>query len=945
MLLRFPRLLRLLPVVAALAFAPAALPAAETAKRPFAHTDFEAFRAITGQNLSRDGRFLAYAYMPLEGDGEAIVRELATDREFRAPAGALPPVPVTGADHDPERAPPRRAVNVLLTSDSRFAVANTFPARADTLTARRAGKPAAELPPEGLVIIDLASGAQTRLTGVKNLQVPARGGAWLAYLKTSGELVLRDLATSAERSFAGVTDYSFARDGQTLVFTVVSKNGAENGLFAITPGNPSAPLVLATGPGRYRKFVWNRTQTEAAFLSDRDEASAATPRLAAYRWTRGTPLAARVLAADAAGIPAGAIISPDATPAFSYDGKKLFISTAPAPKTPDPRVAAQLEEETVRADLWRWNDDFVQPYQKVIAAKERSRAYVGELDLVSGTFKQLADPALATLTFNDDGSTAFGLDDRPYRRRVDYDGFYNDLYLVNAATGDRKLVARELGEKAGVRWSHDNRWIAWYADKQWFAADSRDGSVRALTKDLPFAFHDERHDMPEMPGAYGTAGWTRDGQSLLVYDRYDLWQVFPDGRPPRNLTGGYGRAQRLELRLQNLDASEPGEEKRGIDISQPLTFRGESEDTRDTGFLRFAFLGSPPQRLLWANKDYRYAGRALANDTLMLIASRFDEFPDVLVTDSRFSPPRKVTDGGAQLTPFLWGSAELLKYRDAEGRDLSAMVCKPANFDPTKKYPTIFYIYERLSQIVNRFMAPAPTVVIDPAFYTSNGYIVVMPDIVYTEGHPGESSYRSVMAAVDAVVAQGYADENALGLEGHSWGGYETCYILTKTNRFRAAEAGAIVGNMTSASAAMGDSSGRSRQFKYEKNQSRIGKTLQEAPELYIENSPVFQAHKVTTPLLIMHNDHDDIVPWPQAVEFFLALRRHGKEVYLFNYNDELHSLRRRADQQDFARRMHQFFDHFLKGAPAPAWMTEGIPFLDRDEEKVRFRETPNPVR
>jgi dipeptidyl aminopeptidase/acylaminoacyl peptidase len=451
--------------------------------------------------------------------------------------------------------------------------------------------------------------------------------------------------------------------------------------------------------------------------------------------------------------------------------------------------------------------------------------------------------------------------------------------------------------------------------------------------------------MPEMPGAYGTAGWTRDGQSLLVYDRYDLWQVFPDGRPPRNLTGGYGRAQRLELRLQNLDASEPGEEKRGVDISQPLTFRGESEDTRDTGFLRFAFLGSPPQRLLWANKDYRYAGRALANDTLMLIASRFDEFPDVLVTDSRFSPPRKVTDGGAQLTPFLWGSAELLKYRDAEGRDLSAMVCKPANFDPTKKYPTIFYIYERLSQIVNRFMAPAPTVVIDPAFYTSNGYIVVMPDIVYTEGHPGESSYRSVMAAVDAVVAQGYADENALGLEGHSWGGYETCYILTKTNRFRAAEAGAIVGNMTSASAAMGDSSGRSRQFKYEKNQSRIGKTLQEAPELYIENSPVFQAHKVTTPLLIMHNDHDDIVPWPQAVEFFLALRRHGKEVYLFNYNDELHSLRRRADQQDFARRMHQFFDHFLKGAPAPAWMTEGIPFLDRDEEKVRFRETPNPVR
>jgi dipeptidyl aminopeptidase/acylaminoacyl peptidase len=417
--------------------------------------------------------------------------------------------------------------------------------------------------------------------------------------------------------------------------------------------------------------------------------------------------------------------------------------------------------------------------------------------------------------------------------------------------------------------------------------------------------------------------------------------VFPEGRPARNLTGGQGRTQHLEFRLQPTEPNEPENEKRGIDLGQPLTFRGESVATRDTGYFRLATLGGTPERLLWASKDYRYAGRALEADTLMLIASRFDEFPDLHVTDSRFTAPKKATDGGAQLTPFLWGSAELLNYHGPDGQELSAMVCKPANFDPKKKYPTIVYIYERLSQIVNRFLPPAPTVVIDPAFYTSNGYIVVMPDIVYTTGHPGPSAYRCVMAAVDAVVAQGYVDENAIGLEGHSWGGYETSYIITQTNRFRAAQAGAIVGNMTSASAAIGDSSGRSRMFKYEKNQSRIGATLQAAPRLYLENSPVFQAHQVTTPLLIMHNDHDDIVPWPQAVEYFLALRRAGKEVYLFNYNDELHSLRRRADQKDFAKRMHQFFDHFLKGAPKPAWMADGIPYLERDAEKLRFRDTP----
>jgi dipeptidyl aminopeptidase/acylaminoacyl peptidase len=931
--------------VAALTLASVVIPSpgAETAKRPFSHDDFEAFRAITGQVLSRDGRYLAYAYMPLEGDGDVIIRELAGNREIRVPAGALPPTSMGGSDADPERAPPRRAVTPVITSDTRFVVANTFPNRADTLAARRAGKPAAELPPEGLAIVDVASGNIIRFTGVKNFQVPTRGGAWLAYLRTSGELVLRDLASGAERAFAGVTDYSFARDGKTLVYTVGAAGTDANatGIFAVTPGDPAAPVVLARGAGRYRKFSWDRTQTQAVFLSDRDDVSAAKPRLSVYRWQRGPAEATKALDASAAGIPAGWIVSADAAPAFSYDGSKLYVSTAPAPKPPDPCVAAQLEEERVRADLWRWNDDFVQPYQKVRADKDRTRAYVGELDLASHKFVQLADPTLATLTFNDDGSLAFGFDDRPYRKRIDYDGIFQDLYLVDVAKGTRKLLVRELGEKAGVRWSHDNRWIAYYADKQWFAVDSRDGSVHALTQKLPYPMYDERHDMPEMPGAYGTSGWARDGQSLLIYDRYDLWQVFPDGRPARNLTGGYGRKNKIELRLQPLDVNEPGEEKRGVDLTGPLTFRGEDEATRDTGFIRFATAGSPtPERLLWAAKDYRYAGRAPESDTHLLIGSRFDEFPDLLATNAQFATPRKVSDGGTQLAPFLWGSAELINYR-ANGQNLSAMLCKPANFDPHKKYPMIVYIYERLSQIVNRFMAPAPTVVIDPAFYTSNGYIVLMPDIVYTTGHPGQSSYRCVMAAVDAAVAQGYVDENALGLEGHSWGGYETCYILTQTDRFRAAEAGAIVGNMASANAAIGESSGRSRQFKYEKNQSRIGATPIEAPQLYIENSPVFFADKVKTPLLIMHNDHDDIVPWPQAVEFFLALRRAGKEAYLFNYNDELHSLRRRADQKDFAKRMHQFFDHFLKGALAPDWMINGIPYLERDEEKLRFRDAP----
>ncbi|HTO03097.1 MAG TPA: prolyl oligopeptidase family serine peptidase, partial [Opitutus sp.] len=251
------------------------------------------------------------------------------------------------------------------------------------------------------------------------------------------------------------------------------------------------------------------------------------------------------------------------------------------------------------------------------------------------------------------------------------------------------------------------------------------------------------------------------------------------------------------------------------------------------------------------------------------------------------------------------------------------------------------YMYERLSQIVHRFTHPIPTSYLNHSFYTSNGYLVLMPDIVYTIGHPGQSALKCVLPAVEEVVRRGYVDEQAIGLSGHSWGGYEVAYLITQTSRFRAAEAGAIVSNMTSASAGIGWGSGRSRQFKYEKTQSRIGATLQEAPHLYIENSPVFFADRVQTPLLMLHNDQDETVPWYQGIEYFLALRRLDKEVYFFNYNNERHGLRRRANQRDFTRRMHQFFDHFLKNAPAPEWMTQGIPYLERDEEKLRFRNAP----
>ncbi len=325
-------------------------------------------------------------------------------------------------------------------------------------------------------------------------------------------------------------------------------------------------------------------------------------------------------------------------------------------------------------------------------------------------------------------------------------------------------------------------------------------------------------------------------------------------------------------------------------------------------------------------------------EVLAITASRFDAFPDVHVTDFTFNAPRKVTDGDAQRQAFRWGASELLSFRNTDGVPLKAVLYKPEGFDPAKKYPMLVYIYEQLSQNLHNFVNPTPGTSINFAYYVSNGYLVLTPDIVYTEGYPGQSALKCVLPAIDAAVARGGVDEQAIGIQGHSWGGYQIAYMLTQTSRFRAAEAGAPVGNMTSAYSGIRWGTGLPRQFQYEQTQSRIGKPLFDAPITFIENSPIFQIRRVTTPLLIIHNDNDDAVPWYQGIELFLALRRNGKEAYLLNYNGEFHGLRRRHNQRDWTVRMQQFFDHHLKGAPTPEWMETGVRYIDREREKERFQ-------
>ncbi len=1009
-------------------------------KRPLAHRDYDSWRSIQAPQISRDGKFVAYAFMAQDADSEIVVRNVATGAEWRAPRGYHPPVPPPddpGANIGEFQATQARLTRPVFTADNRLVVFSAEPTKAEVAKAKKDKKRPEDMPKNALGIIDLSTGQVTRIEKVKSFQVPEDGSGFIAYLleakppsspparegpgstteisrgtsptvregspsssteassansapptsiqtpQSSGprsssrapkkefgsDLVLRNTTSGTERTFNDVLDYTLSKDAKTLVFAVSSKKEETNGVYGVTPQNDAAPAALLAGKGKYQKLTWDEDQTELAFISDRDDAASKQPKFKVYLWNRsggavegaggnptpGSPAgqpgrggavregadrnhaatainsAAEIVSPSTAGFRKDFVVSDKATLGFSLDGSRLFLGAAPPPepeKSADEEVPA---DEKVLVDLWHWKDDYIQPLQKVRAEQERNRSYRADYIIRDKKFVQLADESMESVSPSNDGRYAIGADNRAYRVTSDYDPGLSDFYLVNTTDGTRKLVGQKQRFNASL--SPGAKYVIYFDGKDWNSYAVADGRNVNLTKSLGANFFNEDNDTPELPSSYGFAGWTKDDREVLLYDRFDVWQVVPDGSGAKNLTDSMGRKESLQFRYVRLDPKE-----RSIDPAKPLLLHAENLETRDSGFYRDKLNGGLPERLVMGAKDFNNPTKAKDAEVLIFTASRFEEFPDIWVTGPNFKDLKKISNGDAQRAQFNWGTAELVSFKNTDGVPLKGLLLKPDNFDPKKKYPMIIYIYERLTQGLHAFRNPGPGTSINPTFYVSNGYLIFMPDIVYTTGYPGPSALKCVLPGIQAVVDRGFVDENAIGIQGHSWGGYQIAYMVTQTNRFKAAEAGAAVANMTSAYSGIRWGSGLPRQFQYEHSQSRIGGSLWEYPMRYLENSPLFHTDKVQTPLLLINNDEDDAVPWYQGIEFYLALRRLNKEAYMFSYNGEKHGLRKRINQKDYTRRLQEFFDHFLKGAPAPEWMQKGIPYLQREKEKEKYR-------
>lgn len=783
-----------------------------------------------------------------------------------------------------------------------------------------------KFPKNKLVVHHNLSGHRFIIDSLKNYKIPTWGD-WIAYQRDGKDsiLYLQQPDGNKKLQFSSVIDYKFPKEGNILYYAT-SENKNKGGVYTVNPVT-GARTILYEGNGQIKKIASDTKGNNIAFLLNIQTDSTAIPEYAVWLSVNNSP-AKKVAEKGDPAFPENWIINEYTEPYFSENGERLFFATSPRPLQKDSSI---LDEYYPKVHIWHWQEEKQYTQQLVDKDADLKKGYLAVYNLPEKQIVQLANAEIPDITLIDKGNTPFALltTTRPYALKKMWEGrTLRDIYTVDLMTGNKEMLKK--GFNTNMHVSPAGKYAYWYnpQDSSWYAYSFNLKKETRLSDPFQFKADEEDNDVPDYPDAYGIAGWTAGDKSILIYDKYDIWQFDPEGKDkPVNLTVN-GRTENKTYRLITLD-----KEKNFIDTKELQLLSMFDYITKGSGYYssKLAKAGKPKQ-LLAGNYLLKGLQKAKNSDAVIYTAETFEQFPDILLSDLHFKQSIKITDVNPQQSHINWGTAELIKWTSLDGTSLEGVVYKPENFDSSKKYPLLVNFYERNADTYHSYRMPEPhRSTIDYHFYTSNEYIIFNPDVRYQVGHPGQSAYNCIIPGINKLLEKGYIDKNKIGAQGHSWGGYQVADLATRTTMFAAIESGAPVVNMFSAYGGIRWGSGLNRSFQYEHGQSRIGKNPWEAPELYKENSPLFQMDKVQTPILIMANDKDGHVPWYQGIEYFVALKRLEKPVWLLNYTGEPHWPMRMANRIDFQKRMYQFFEHYLNNQPMPTWMKEGVPTVKQE--------------
>lgn len=937
-------------------------------KKPLDHSVYDGWQSIGNRIISDNGKWIAYTINLQEGDDTLIVLSSNdVQNKLVIPRGTSP----------------------VITNDSRYLVFRIKPSFIDTREAKIKKKKPDEMPKDSLGIVELGKTEIVKIPRMNSFKTPEKGYGWIAYVvekkkehkkdvkeqpmkkeldslkrkidsltnvvtelqtkkrgrkdDTEGfapddepkngqekELVIRNLASGKEYTFDFAGDYTFDKNGNQLVFDLGKnpKDSTSKQLVMLFDTQSAVADTILKGGNDFKGFSFSEDGDQLAFLAERDSAKKALQKFyGLYLYKNGNDTAVKIIDRFSSGMPGNNSVSENSNLKFSKSGQRLFFGTAPIRP---PKDTTLVEMDLVKLDIWNYKDDYLQPQQLSRLQADLRRNYLAVYNMASGKMLQLGSEGLPMImeTNEGDGDLFMAVTDTGRRVASQWAGrTLRDIYSINVNTGAIKLIKKNLDGNAMP--SSTGNYVLLYENKlkNYFAWDG--SQLKKITAGIKVPLYDEENDVPADPDAYGIMGWMKDDKSVLIYDRYDVWKVDPAGKSdPIRITPN-GRSKKVTYRYQRTDR-----EEQFLTPGQQVYFSVFNNVNKDAG-LSVAKLTDKLDLSSLTYGAYRFGNPLKAKDAneILFTKESYVLSPDLYLKEDH-SDGLKLSAINQQQSEYSWGTASLYRWKAFDGAPGTGILYKPEDFDSTKKYPVIFYFYEKLSDGLHNYIPPTPTPSrLNISFFVSRGYLVFAPDISYKIGHPGKSAYNYIVSAAKDLAKYKWVDAKNMGIQGQSWGGYQVAYLITATPMFKAAWSGAPVVNMFSAYGGIRWQSGMNRQFQYEKTQSRIGATIWERPDLYVENSPLFHLKNVKTPVVIMSNDADGAVPWYQGIEMFTALKRLGKPAWLLVYNGEAHNLVERKNRKDISIREQQFFDWLLKGAKAPRWITEGVPAVDKGRD------------
>ena len=858
--------------------------------------DYKGWELIASHDITHDGHWLWYQVAEVEADGYLMLKNCDDGRKQQIANGSGP----------------------QFSDDSNWFAYLVGPGRDEADKLREAKKPIITK----MVLKDLRSGAEQTYEGVSRFQF-LKGGHTLVVDRfptapgpgAPSDLLVINLVSLNVLPVANAAGVSGTHDGSHLA--VVTKSADDQGLEVIDCSN-FLVTPIAFGKHELRDPVWSKDGKSLYWLSGTtsDDHSADFNTLNVVTGVPALPVVKTLDPKDATWLPKGRRISEFGGLDVSDDGSVVGFGVGDWPIKHKP-------DDKAHPEVWNSKDLRVVPQQRVSAEADRDRTDLFVWRPATSAVQRLSDGWEEQATLMDGSSNAVVVDQKPYLK-PNNDGFnYFDISIEDSATGQKSSIAKKIHGPISV--SRKGGFVAYYDQKAWWVYNVKAKTAKVVAPSIDFENLEDDHTVPQKFPA-GVPTWLADDRGAILPDEFDCYLWRPDGAVTK-LTDG--KAERTVYRFDD-----PVGDEDGPRIDQPMFFTMFGKESKQSGFFVTGASGGAGKVLVYADPRVTALRKAKDADRVQFLMGSFTDSANLYVTNTAFSAVKPESHTNPQQAKFYWPKDELISYKSRWGQPLQGFLIYPADYHPDRSYPMVTYIYERLSDNLNTYVGPNPANAYNPQILSQNGYFVFEPDIAYKGNTPGQNAVDCLEPAVQAVLAKHVGvDPDRIGLIGHSWGAYQTAFVTTVSSMFRVGCAGAPLTDLISMYNTPYWNVGIFNAPLLETGQGRLRVPFWEDPKTYIDNSPVWQSMKRKAPILITVGDQDGAVDYHQGIELYNTLRRMGKDCVLLVYYGENHNFTKHADQLDYGHRLRHFLDVYLKSAKPEPWISQGIPFIDREQD------------